>query len=371
MRPIAASVGACLLLGIAACAGPSTQIPGSTAEEVASEKSRQRVHLIRTHLFEAARLIAVAHRMTVANRGDCKQDVAPKLGFAALTPNDLPAQDRDLATSELRLDAEKPTVTAVVEQGPVAKAGILPGDVIVALDGEEVPSEAPLAWIAAHVRESGGAPIQVAYRRQGKNGAAAVQPVMGCAVPIVLARAGEVNAFTDGRRIVVNSGVLRLAQTDAQLATIIGHELAHVTMRHIEKQTQNQVVGAAGGLVVDIAFAAAGVNTGGAFSRGLGSAGARAFATDFEREADYVGTYYVARAGYDIAGAEQFWSKLAQESPRSIAYAGLHPTTPERFLQMRKTIDEIATKRRTNRPLNPEVKPAATAQVATEVVASH
>jgi len=167
---------------------------------------------------------------------------------------------------------------------------------------------------------------------------------------------------------VVYSGLLRLTQNDAELATVLGHELAHITMGHLEKRAGNQIAGAFGGLLVDVALAAVGVNSQGAFTRGFGNVGGRAFATEFEREADYVGAYYVARAGYDAAQAEGFWRTLAQENPKQIFFAGLHPTSPERFLLLQQTNDEIARKRRLKLALRPELKAAAVA--ASPAVAS-
>jgi predicted Zn-dependent protease len=100
----------------------------------------------------------------------------------------------------------------------------------------------------------------------------------------------------------------------------------------------------------------AGIPTGGAFIRELGRAGERAFSVGFEREADYVGAYYAARAGYDLAGTEEFWRALSMETPDSIRIAVTHPVTPVRFVQMQQVAAEIADKRRHNLPLMPELK---------------
>jgi hypothetical protein len=46
---------------------------------------------------------------------------------------------------------------------------------------------------------------------------------------------------------------------------------------------------------------------------------------------------------------------MAQENPKEMVYAGLHPTSPERFVQMQKTTEEIVRKRQLNQPLSPEM----------------
>src|SRR5258707_1090645 len=76
----------------------------------------------------------------------------------------------------------------------------------------------------------------------------------------------------------------------------------------------------------------------------------------FQREADYVGAYYAARAGYDLAGAEDIWRAFSLENPDSIRIARDHPITPVRFVQMQKAAAEIADKQRRHAPLIPELK---------------
>ena len=153
--------------------------------------------------------------------------------------------------------------------------------------------------------------------------------------------------------------MLRLSKTDAELALIVGHELGHANLEHLKKQEINGYIGEFGGAMVDGGFLLGGIYTGGAFSNYLQRAGMMAFSVGFEREADYVGAYYAARAGYDIAGAEQVWRAMSLESPVVIRKATTHPTSPVRYLQMRKVAEEIAGKQRNNLPLVPDMKVAA------------
>ena len=123
-----------------------------------------------------------------------------------------------------------------------------------------------------------------------------------------------------------------MTRSDADLAVIIGHELAHANLGHIRKQQQNALIGQVGGAVIDGGLMLGGIYTGWTFSKHFKKAGAMAYSVDFEREADYVGAYYAARAGYDISGAENVWRAMALESPASIRLATTHPTTPARYL---------------------------------------
>lgn len=285
--------------------------------------------------------------------------MAPRLGIQSISAQDVPAETREAAISALNLKADRPTIISVAEGSPAAKAGIRKDDVFASLDGEPVPGTGTVAWMSERLKGAGDRPIQVGIERDSQTKIFSVTPVFACSYPIVLANTNQANAFTDGKIIVVHAGILRIAQTDAELALVVGHELAHITTRQFEKHEQNRVAGAVGGAVVDVMFAMARVNTGGAFTRQGGQIGARAFGTEFEKEADYVGAYYAARAGYEVAGAERLWRAMAQEDPKSLVYAGVHPTSPERFVQMEKTTEEIAAKRRRGLPLVPETRTSA------------
>jgi len=198
--------------------------------------------------------------------------------------------------------------------------------------------------------------VRADLRRDGVARTVTVSPVMGCAIPVNYVTADEMNAFTDGNKIVVSSAIVGVARTDAQLAVIIGHELAHANLGHLDKQRANMLIGAVGGAVLDAAFASATIRTGGEFTRAFMRAGLMAYSVAFEREADYVGAYYAARAGYDLAGAEEVWRAFGQTHPQSIVFAKTHPTTPERFIQMQEVAAEIADKQRRHLPLEPELK---------------
>jgi predicted Zn-dependent protease len=81
-----------------------------------------------------------------------------------------------------------------------------------------------------------------------------------------------------------------------------------------------------------------------------------AYSQDFESEADYVGMYFMRRAGFDIDDVEAVWRRMAVEHPESIRLAYTHPTTAERFLVLARTRDEIRTKEASGEPLVPNTR---------------
>jgi hypothetical protein len=326
------------------------------ADEIAAEKRRQQVIGLQSFAAQSTRVQNVAHRLMVANRSDCGNNVVPRPGWQLLSLQDLQPASREIFAEALNLDGERLTVATIVEGGPAAKAGLLPGDALVAINGEHIPPTRSSEFVAQHILRDRG-PIRVEFLRKGKSHTRSMEPVMGCAVPVLLTAYQGANALTDGRRIVVFSGVLRLAQTDSELAAVLGHELAHITMRHIQKGQQNRAAAVFGGFLGGFATDAdAGLKGENAESGMSTRERVRAFEMDFEREADYVGLYFVARADYDVGGGERIWRALAQENPRQIFYAGMHPTTPERVILIQKTAQEIVEKRRRKQPLVPEAR---------------
>lgn len=353
------------VLWLTACAGPSTQPPGISAEEHAAEQARQQYFQIQNFNARDARLQNVAFRILTANAGDCGGNVIPSLGFRALAQGDTSETTRAAKTAALQLDAERPTVISVAEGGPAAKAGLLPGDVVIRVDGRMAPKKAWPSWLRHRLEAADKArPVPIEVRRQGQTKMLAATPLLACNIPVELARDNDTNAYTDYKKIVLNTGVLRIAQNDAELAVIVAHELGHVTMGHRKKKEQNMMVGMAVGLMADLAAATAGVDTRGAGMNDGAALGLLAYSQQFELEADYVGSYYVVRAGYELAG-ESLWRAMAQENPQNIFFADTHPTSPERIVQMRKTYAEIAERIRLKQPLVPERKPLIATQITT------
>ena len=127
----------------------------------------------------------------------------------------------------------------------------------------------------------------------------------------------QVNAFClPGGKIVVYTGILPVAESEAGLATVIGHEVAHAVARHgAQRVFQNQLV--------QTALVGASFSLGEMDYRqrqaimGLLGAGAQygvllPFGRDHEVEADQMGLLYMARAGYDPRESIPFWERMGQ-----------------------------------------------------------
>lgn len=335
---------------------PVSRLPQLPESEIEAERRIQQIAQMRAYYEELHRVDSIAFRIRTANVADCTDHVAAQIGLYAVTPQSLPRRYRSYAREALDITWARPTVISVADGSPAAKAGIVKGDEIISLNGELIPLTDTIKWMRKWLTRNGTKPFEAVIRRAGEDQTVTITPAMGCSIPINYVTAEDANAATDGEQIIIQSGIVELAKTDAQLASIIGHELAHANLGHIQKQQINTLIGFAGGAAIDGGFFLGGISTGGAFRRELTKAGGRAHSVAFEREADYVGAYYIARAGYDLTGVEDFWRAMAMKNPDGIRLARTHPTSPVRFLQMQKVAAEIADKKARGVPLNPDLR---------------
>jgi Zn-dependent protease with chaperone function len=348
------------------CAMPVSKLPALPTNEIAVEQRKEQIDQLRAYYAAVARVDDIGFHIRASNRPFCK-NVAAQIGLHAATGRSLPRQYQSYTHEALRISWTKPTVISVASGSPAAVAGIKIGDQILTLDNQVMPAIGTARRMSKWLRRNGTKPVQIMVRRDGVDTLRTVYPVAACAIPIRYVSDQTANAYTDDEKIVIYSGILRVARSDADLAMIIGHELAHVTMGHYGKKVQNALLGAVGGALIDGGFMLGGVYTGTTFTRHFEKVGARAFSVEFEREADYVGAYYAARAGYDISGTEDVWRRLAQENPKSIRLISDHPITPVRFVQMQKVIAEISEKKRLGLPLLPNLKIAHGAPAAQDM----
>ena len=117
--------------------------------------------------------------------------------------------------------------------------------------------------------------------------------------------------------IYVHTGLLKVLQNEAQLAAVLGHEIAHVTQEHISRGIARQMWT---GLAFDLAGLAAGRMIGGVggllagVGLGmLGSAVVNGHGRNFEDQADRVGLRYLHEAGYNPMEAPKVWDIFTRE----------------------------------------------------------
>ena len=166
---------------------------------------------------------------------------------------------------------------------------------------------------------------------------------------VVIDDPNTVNAFAlPGGKVAVYTGMFPVAQTEAGLATVMGHEVSHALARHgaerMSQQMGMQVLGT--GLAVALgASGTSGVTQSvamQAFGLGAQVGVLLPFSRSQESEADHIGLILMAKAGYDPSQALSFWQRMEQSSGGKAPpeYLSTHPSHGTRVQQMEAWLPE-------------------------------
>lgn len=158
----------------------------------------------------------------------------------------------------------------------------------------------------------------------------------------------QINAFaTPGGYVYVTRGLVALAEDEAELASVMSHEIAHITAGHNQSRQSRGTVAGLGVLLGQIGLSVLGVdpNLAGVVNQ-VGQAAAGGYLASYSRadelEADNLGIRYLARAGYDPMAAPAFLESLAafaalrarikgqEYDPNRVSFLATHPSTGQR-----------------------------------------
>lgn len=155
----------------------------------------------------------------------------------------------------------------------------------------------------------------------------------------------SINAFAFfGGHIGVHTGLIFNARNESELASVLAHEISHVTQRHIARRIQSQqkasplaLASALGGILLAIANPEAGMA-----ALSVGSAASKQASINYtrsnEKEADRIGIHILAQAGFDPRGAANFFGKLAEQYrhvSKPPAFLLTHPLPESRIADAR------------------------------------
>jgi len=154
----------------------------------------------------------------------------------------------------------------------------------------------------------------------------------------------QANAFClPGGKVAVYTGIFQYISNDAELASVMGHEVGHAIARHGGERVSHgilQQLGAAGVAIAagdeyrDVALIAYGVGT---------DVGVMLpYSRSHEYESDYIGMMLMAKAGYDPRHAISFWKKFSQASNTNklTEYFSTHPMGANRVTELQKILPE-------------------------------
>jgi metalloendopeptidase OMA1, mitochondrial len=154
----------------------------------------------------------------------------------------------------------------------------------------------------------------------------------------------EANAFClPGGKVGIYTGILPITKTEAGLATVIGHEVAHAVARHGAERMSEAALLQTGGDVAGAFLSGTNARTRQIFSTVYGAGTQVGVALPHSRmqesEADQIGLIYMARAGYEPGEAVAFWERFAQFNRQAGAstpwFLRTHPLDATRIQQLK------------------------------------
>ncbi|MCP4612285.1 MAG: M48 family metallopeptidase [Planctomycetes bacterium] len=155
----------------------------------------------------------------------------------------------------------------------------------------------------------------------------------------------QLNAWAmPGGKMVVYTGLLKVTQSEAGLATVVAHEIAHVFAKHgAERMTQGLVV-EMGGVALSKAMANKPAQTKDLLMKSYG-AGAQIgvllpYSRVHETEADHLGLIFMAMAGYNPNEAVNFWQRMsvAKQGSGTLEILSTHPADSTRIRNIQQLI---------------------------------
>ena len=143
----------------------------------------------------------------------------------------------------------------------------------------------------------------------------------------------NVNAFaTMGGYVYINTGLMLKAENEAELASVIGHEIGHIVGRHAIEQMRQKAISQG-------VLSAAGLDRSQAVQIGVELAVNRRNSRKDELEADHFGLDNLKKAGYAPSGMVSFMKKLLQGGNSTPTFLSTHPATSERIKLLQQDID--------------------------------
>lgn len=282
-----------------------------------------------------ARLLHIAYPLLIASADWCPFDQELTYGF-------LLRDEAGTAWPEPHSAQGRAVVAYVHPRLPAALAGLSVGDVLTHVNTVNVTgdSSGQVGQLINRLTRAKIQPLQLEILKDGEPLTIAMSAILACHYAMQVLNSDLINGITDGRRIGVTSGALKFFPSDDELGWVVAHEIAHNILSHVQNaklQAMLRTFLAARGEVSG--------STENMFPR-----------PSLESQADYVGAYLMARAGYDLSAIKRVWERLvrveARQGGQKPSLAQTHPPTKERLAAFEVTLQEIESKRQAGQLLD-------------------
>ena len=294
------------------------------------------------------RLYRVAGPLLINNADLCRTQARNLLGFTAKNKYSYSGEFVDAAQAVLNY-GDRLEVASVLAGSGAARAGLRKGDVLVAADGKLLPVGSNAETEAAAVLGplvTNNKILTLTIARGGSNQQLRVPVTRACAFKIDIGNADNVNAYSDGQRVMITRGMVNFAQSDEAIAYVLAKDIAHNVLGHAATTKQAYTVG---GIIDNLV--AVRPDT----SMLIGSAGVKPMPQELDAAADNLSLYMVARAGYSVEGVRGFWQRLTTQYPATVlnGYTANHPAVSYRLSVIDKTVTTIRNKQASRQQLVP------------------
>lgn len=294
------------------------------------------------------RLYRIAGPLLINNADLCRGQARNLLGFTAKNKYSYSGEFVDAAQAVLNY-GDRLEVASVLAGSGAARAGLRKGDILMAAEGKSLPTGQHAETEAAAVLGplvSGSQSLNLIVERDGSNQALKVPVTRACAFKIDIGNADNINAYSDGQRVMITRGMVNFAQSDEAIAYVLAKDIAHNVLGHAASTRSAYTIGS----IIDNLVAVRPD-----LSMLIGTAGVKPMKQELDGAADTLSLYMVARAGYNVANARAFWQRLANQYPASVlnGYTANHPGVNYRLSVIDKTVATIKGKQAAKKPLVP------------------
>lgn len=155
-----------------------------------------------------------------------------------------------------------------------------------------------------------------------------------------------INAFClPGGKVVVYTGILKMAKNDDQLATVISHEIAHALARHGAERMSSSMVQQGLQVVGNITLGVTAPQYQNLFNQTYGVGTQLGVMLPYgrmqESEADEIGIYLMSQAGYNVNEALKFWENMSEGKKEGSDFFSTHPSSTNRISDIQKVIAKL------------------------------
>ncbi|MDH3446393.1 MAG: M48 family metallopeptidase, partial [Deltaproteobacteria bacterium] len=209
---------ALLFLGLATC-GPQLKRPEISRALLESEKERQKEFSLNLFMQRYEQLIRVGTALQIKGVELCGESVEPVVGALLLERKAFPDDLQETASRVFGLN-QGLHVRYVVPGLPAATAGLKQGDEVTMIGDTSLGSpaestnESKFDKAKTLLKQYGTTPVKLEVRRDGKSLPLTMTPNLGCRFPISLVQNDNVNAFADGEKVGITTGMVRFVADD-------------------------------------------------------------------------------------------------------------------------------------------------------------